>query len=81
MLEEKKCASCGETKKAEEFTKSKKDKSGLKPYCKPCMNEKNKEYRKDEKTKYLIAIYYRIPSFKQSVNEGLRTITLRRKTN
>ncbi len=51
MLEEKMCIKCKELKKSEEFTKSKKDKSGLKPYCKKCMNEKNKEYRKQEKTR------------------------------
>ena len=50
MVEEKVCMRCNELKKASEFTVSKYNKSGLKSYCKSCINEKNKEYRKEEKT-------------------------------
>lgn len=41
----KRCASCGAEKEASEFAAARDRKDGLRPYCKPCSNAKNKQFR------------------------------------
>lgn len=44
-MEEKHCNNCKTTKPAEEFHKDSTTKSGLRVFCKVCVNAKRKEYR------------------------------------
>lgn len=44
-MNEKECVSCKTLKPLEDYSKSKKEKDGLKRYCKNCASEMNKRYR------------------------------------
>lgn len=43
----KACACCKVNKEPSEFAKAAHRSDGLRPYCKPCSNEKNRKYRKE----------------------------------
>jgi hypothetical protein len=53
----KRCYKCKELKHESKFNKSTKDKTGLQGYCKPCQNQKSKEWFKINPSKNLLQRY------------------------
>jgi HNH endonuclease. len=49
----KTCTKCGAEKPHAEFSKHKRAKDGLQPYCKACDNEHNKKWREDNRERML----------------------------
>ena len=75
----KKCTKCGEEKELSEYHKNKSSKGGLRPYCKECAREKQREHNSKPEVKKRKKEYSNRPEIKEKRKKYIQSPEMKEK--